>query len=152
VEKTEYFPKFEVHIHLQFMTAPKKIIAIVLAALWITLSEFVRNEFLFLSYWTDHYQHLGIVFPNSAVNGMIWMAWSFLMAVVIFILSTKFTMLQTTLLAWVTGYVLMWLVIGNLGVLPLRLLWFAVPLSMLEAFIATLIIKSFHKNSTGKDN
>jgi hypothetical protein len=125
------------------MSTLKKIIVIILAALWITLSEFLRNEFLLLSYWTAHYHNLGIVFPNSALNGMIWMVWSILLAVVIFILATKFTMIQTTLLAWVSGYVLMWFVIGNLGVLPLRLLWFAVPLSFLEAFIATLIIKYF---------
>jgi hypothetical protein len=125
------------------MSTSKKIMTIILAALWITLSEFLRNEFLLLSFWTDHYEHLGIVFPNSAVNGLIWMVWSILLAVVIFILASKFTMIQTTLLTWVSGYVLMWFVIGNLGVLPLRLLWFAIPLSFLEAFIATMIIKYF---------
>ena len=35
----------------------------------------------------------------------------------------------------------MWIVIGNLGVLPYGLLAFAVPLSLLEAFVAALIVK-----------
>jgi hypothetical protein len=37
----------------------------------------------------------------------------------------------------------MWVVIGNLGVLPYGLLWAGVPLSILESFLATLIIKNF---------
>jgi len=43
------------------------------------------------------------------------------------------------------GFVLMWLVIGNINVLPYGILIFAVPLSVLEAFIATLIIKKMKK-------
>jgi hypothetical protein len=39
------------------------------------------------------------------------------------------------------GFVLMWMVIGNLGVLPAAILPVAVPLSMLEAFGAAWIIK-----------
>jgi hypothetical protein len=38
------------------------------------------------------------------------------------------------------GFVMMWLVIGNLGVLPYGLLFIAVPLSLLEAFLAAFII------------
>ena len=58
----------------------------------------------------------------------------------IFILSKKFTLLQTTLLSWFIGFVLMWVVIGNMGVLPYGILYAAVPLSLLEAFLASLII------------
>jgi len=35
----------------------------------------------------------------------------------------------------------MWLVIGNLGVLPWGILPVAIPLSLLEAFLAAFIIK-----------
>jgi hypothetical protein len=34
----------------------------------------------------------------------------------------------------------MWLVIGNLNILPFKILPFAIPLSLLEAFVASLII------------
>jgi hypothetical protein len=37
----------------------------------------------------------------------------------------------------------MWVAIGNLGVLPYGLLVYAIPLSVLESFVATLIVKSF---------
>lgn len=35
----------------------------------------------------------------------------------------------------------MWIVVGNLGMLPIGLLIYAVPLSILESYIATVIIK-----------
>ena len=61
-------------------------------------------------------------------------------AAAIYILSRKFTLIQTTLLSWLVGFGMMWVVIGNLGVLPPALLPAAVPLSLLEAFLAVLII------------
>jgi hypothetical protein len=42
----------------------------------------------------------------------------------------------------------MWLVVGNMGVLPFGILYFAIPLSLLEVFLATLIIV---KLSTNRD-
>jgi len=116
------------------------IIPVLLATLWISLSEFVRNELLFKSYWIKHYQSLGLVFPSDPINGAIWGLWSLLFAIFIFNLSKKFTLTQTSILSWFAGFVLMWVVIGNLGVLPYGLLLIAVPLSLLEAFIASLII------------
>jgi hypothetical protein len=50
---------------------------------------------------------------------------------------------QTTLLSWFVGFVMMWVVIGNLGVLPYGLLLYTIPLSFLEAFVAVVIIKIF---------
>lgn len=117
------------------------VLPIVVATLWISVSEFVRNELLLKSYWTNHYESLGMVFPSEPVNGALWGLWSLLFAIAIYVLATRFTLVQTALLAWFVGFVLMWVVIGNLGVLPLELLYFAVPLSLLEAFVASWIIK-----------
>ncbi len=116
------------------------VLPVFLATVWISLSEFVRNEFLFKSYWVEHYRELGIFFPSDPVNGAIWGLWSLLFAVAIFIIAKRFTLMETTLLSWFVGFVLMWIVVGNLGVLPFGLLLFAVPLSLLEAFIAALIV------------
>ena len=118
----------------------KAILPILLATVWISISEFLRNEFLVKSYWTAHYESLGLVFPSEPVNGAIWGVWSLLFAIAIFILSRKFSLLQTTFLSWFAGFVLMWVVIGNMGVLPMGILFIAVPLSLLEAFIASYII------------
>lgn len=117
------------------------VLPIVVATLWISVSEFVRNELLLKSYWTNHYESLGMAFPSEPVNGALWGLWSLLFAIAIYVLATRFTLVQTALLAWFVGFVLMWVVIGNLGVLPLELLYFAVPLSLLEAFVASWIIK-----------
>lgn len=122
-------------------TIQKPVLAIILAAVWISLSEFVRNELLFKSYWTAHYQSLGLVFPSEPINGAMWGVWSLLFAIAIFVIAKKFTLTQTTLLSWFVAFVLMWVAVGNLGVLPYSLLYYAVPLSLLEAFVAALIIK-----------
>ncbi|MGD9346998.1 MAG: hypothetical protein PVH84_14105 [Candidatus Aminicenantes bacterium] len=119
----------------------KTVIPILLATIWISISEFIRNEILFKSYWIDHYEKLGIVFPSEPINGAVWGAWSLLFAVAIFIISKKFNLVQTTLFAWFVGFVLMWIAIGNLGVLPYGLLYVAVPLSLLEAFFSAFLIK-----------
>jgi hypothetical protein len=123
------------------------ILPVLAATLWISISEFVRNQFLVNSFWTSHYQALGLTFPSEPVNGAVWGLWSLLFAIAIFIMAKKFTLLQTVFLSWFTGFVMMWVVIGNLGVLPYGLLGFAVPLSILEAFIATWIIKYFQQKS-----
>ena len=114
---------------------------ILLATIWISLSEFSRNQFLLNTYWTKHYAELGLVFPSAPINGAIWGIWSLVYAIVIFIISRKFSMLQTTIISWIIGFVMMWLVIGNLGVLPYGILIYAIPLSILESFIATMIVK-----------
>ena len=117
------------------------ILPLLLATLWISISEFVRNEFILKSFWTNHYQALGLTFPTEPVNGAIWGIWSLLFAIFIFIISKKFTLIQTTLISWLVGFVLMWVVLGNLGVLPYGLLPYAIPLSLIESFLAAWIIK-----------
>lgn len=122
-------------------TIKKTILPILLATIWISISEFVRNEFIAKSYWTEHYKKLGLVFPSEPVNGAVWGLWSLLFSITIFILSKKFSLLHTTLLSWFVAFVLMWVVTWNLGVLPAGILFIAVPLSFLEAFLASFIIK-----------
>ncbi|MFZ5516496.1 MAG: hypothetical protein ACOY90_07640 [Candidatus Zhuqueibacterota bacterium] len=95
------------------------------------------------SYWTDHYKNLGLVLPSEPVNGALWGVWSLFFAVAIFILSRKFSLGQAVVLSWFVGFIFMWIVIGNLGVLPYGILPFAIPLSILETVIAAYIIRKF---------
>lgn len=125
------------------MKLKKAGLPVFLATIWIGVSEFVRNEFLLKSYWSEHYTKLGLVFPSEPINGAVWGLWSLLFAVAVYVISKRYTLIQTTLLSWFVGFVFMWVVIGNLGVLPYRLLVFAVPLSLFESFIAATIIKKF---------
>jgi len=117
------------------------ILPVVAATIWISISEFARNQFIVQSFWTSHYQSLGLEFPSEPINGAMWGVWSLLFAIAIFIFSKKFTLFQTTLISWFVGFVLMWIVIGNLGVLPYGLLPYAIPLSLLESFLAAWIIR-----------
>ena len=119
----------------------KIIVAILAAALWINASEFFRNKLVLRSFWMKHYQDMGLVFPETGVNGMLWGVWGIVFAVVIFILSRRFSLFQTSLIAWFSGFVMMWVVTFNLGSLPTRILPYAVPLSMLETVVAAFICK-----------
>ena len=119
----------------------KTILPILLSTIWISISEFVRNELLLKSYWTKHYQDMGLAFPSEPINGAVWGLWSFLFAIAIYIIAKKFSLLQTAFLSWFVAFVLMWVVTGNMGVLPYNILYFAIPLSLLEAFLASFIIK-----------
>lgn len=123
----------------------KTILPILLATTWISISEFVRNEFILKTYWQTQYENLGLEFPSEPINGAIWGFWSFLYAVSIFIISKKFLLWETTFLAWLVGFVLMWVVLWNMAVFPLGILPYAVPLSLFEAFLATYIIQKLRK-------
>lgn len=120
---------------------------VILATLWTSISEFVRNEYLLKSYWIQHYDGLGIPFPSEPINGAMWGIWSLAMAILIYLISRKFDLLQTTLIVWLAAFVMMWMVIGNLSVLPYGILPVAIPLSLLEAFLASWIIR---KTSSAK--
>lgn len=119
----------------------RKIISILLATIWISLSEFIRNQFILQEYWVEHYKQLGLTFPEAPVNGAVWGVWSLCFAIVVYFVARQYDLLQAAALSWCIGFVLMWLVIGNLGVLPYGILPVAIPLSMLEAFVAAWIIK-----------
>lgn len=100
--------------------------------------------------WIDHYSSLGVIFPEKAINGALWGLWSLLFAIAIYFISSKFTLLETAFLSWFVAFVMMWVVIGNLGVLPLKILWIAIPLSIVETYVATWIIKRFQVESIEK--
>lgn len=118
----------------------KVLLAILVTTAWISISEFARNEFLLKQHWINHYAGMGLSFPAEPINGAVWGIWSMVYATVIYTVSTRFNLLQTALLAWVVGFGMMWLVIGNLLVLPWAILPWAIPLSMIEATVATWLV------------
>jgi hypothetical protein len=50
-------------------------------------------------------------------------------------------MAGTVILAWLMAFLMMWLVTWNLEVLPVGILRVAVPFSLLEVLIASLIVR-----------
>jgi hypothetical protein len=126
----------------------RNFLAIGVAAIWITASEFLRNEFLFKSYWINHFHSMGLEFVTLPINGILWTLWSFGLAYLIFRLISKFSFLETMLLAWLPSFAMMWITTYNLQVLPLGLLIFAIPLSLFEVFLAMVIIRQLSKKDT----
>ncbi len=132
------------------MGAIKKIILpILIAGVWINISETIRWELIIKSYWIKHYEGLNLVFPNEPVNWITWMIWGFLFAIIVFVLSKKFSLIETTILTWVVLFAMLWIVLWNIGMLPSGMLWYVVPLSLFEAFIAALICKLIPRKSNG---
>lgn len=123
----------------------KTVLPIFLATLWISISEVFRNSFLLHEHWVNHYKNMGQIFPEQPANGMVWGIWALIFSVLIFILSKKYSFWETFGLSWTIGFVLMWLVIGNLSILPFGILPFAIPLSVIEVFGAVWIIKKLTK-------
>jgi predicted neutral ceramidase superfamily lipid hydrolase len=80
-----------------------------------------------------------MTFPSAPKNGIIWVVWGFLFAISIYLISRKFHLIQTALISWFMAFVLMWVVTFNLNVLPGAVLIYAVPLSLLEAFVGSYI-------------
>jgi hypothetical protein len=75
------------------------------------------------------------------VNAVLWVVWSFLLAGTAFAVSRRFGLWQTTFLTWLMGFVMMWVVIWNLSVLPPGILPIAVPFSFIEALGAAFICR-----------
>jgi len=110
------------------------------AAIWIALSEILRNEVLLRSYWVRHYADLGLEFPDAALSGLTWLLWSVCLTGLLWVILRRFALFEGVGVAWFAGFPMMWLVTGNLGVLPFALLLYAVPLSLLETLVAALIL------------
>lgn len=121
----------------------RALLAVFTATVWISLNEFVRNQFLLKAKWVDLYQSMQQTFPETPLNGAVWGIWALIFSLLIYLISRKFSLLQTTLIAWVAGFMMMWLVIGNLNVLPMDILPVAVPWSMIEALGAAWLVKKW---------
>jgi hypothetical protein len=122
----------------------RAILVTLAATFWIATNEFVRNQLVLVDHWTGHYAAMGVTFPGEPVNGAVWGIWSLCFAEAIFVMAKRFSLIETTALAWSVGFLLMWLVVGNLGVLPFSVLRCAIPWSMLEAFGAVWVVKKLN--------
>lgn len=117
----------------------QSIITVILAGIWINASEFFRNQILLNTKWVEHLQSLGVTFPSAPLNAVVWVIWGFVFAIMVYVISRKYALIETTLLGWVMAFLMMWLVTWNLNALPLSILVYAVPLSLLESFVGSYI-------------
>ena len=122
---------------MEFMK--KTVIPIFLIGIWINISETVRWLLVIESHWVEYYKNLTLVFPSDPVNAIIWMIWGFVFATIIFVLSKKFNPIQTILISWMSVFFMLWIVLLNIEMLPNNILWYNIPLSLFEVYIAVLI-------------
>jgi hypothetical protein len=127
----------------------KVLLAVLAAGLWVGASEFLRNEVLFKQSWLDKYAALNLTFPSTPINNALWALWGFVLAGCIVFLARKLTVVETTLIAWVFAFPMMWLVLWNLNVLPQGLLLYAVPWSLFEVAGAVLIVRLITRRGSG---
>jgi hypothetical protein len=117
----------------------KTFVPILLVGIWINVSETVRWLLIIESYWAEYYKSLDLVFPADPINSIVWMLWGFILASIIFILSKKFKPLQTAFISWLAVFVILWIVLWNIDMLPINILWYNIPLSFIEIYIGVLI-------------
>ena len=127
-------------------TDKKKITGIILATIWIIAWEMLRNELLFKSLWVDHFDSLGLDFQTLPINGILWTIWSAIVAYVLYELMAVLHFKKALVFTWLLAFPAMWIVVYNLQTLPLKLLWAAIPLSIVEVYVAGLIIKKITFN------
>jgi hypothetical protein len=121
----------------------KAIWQILLVSLWINFFETLR-WMLFAKPDIDmHFKAINLVLPNEPVNNILWLIWGIIIAVMIFIISKKFKVLQTTFIVWIIVYVTHWIALWNFSVLPINVLWLAVPLTFINIFVGALICGRF---------
>lgn len=53
------------------MKTVRPILSVILVTLWISFSEFFRNDLLVKSLWTEHYEVIGLTFPGAPANGAV---------------------------------------------------------------------------------
>ena len=121
---------------------------ILLVSLWINIFETLR-WMLFAKPDIDmHFKVANIVLPNQPINNILWLIWGIIIAVMIYIISKKFKVLQTTFIVWITVYVMHWIALWNFAVLPINILWLAIPLTFINVLVGAFICTRF----TSKEN
>ena len=119
----------------------KTILPMLLTGIWINTSITIGWILILESYWIDKYQSLNLVFPTGLINNIAWMIWGFMLAIIIFIISKKFSPVQTTFLAWFVSFIMPWTMIWTIGVLPTGMLLFNIPNTLFVTYIGALICK-----------
>lgn len=64
------------------------------------------------------------------------MAWSFVLAYVMYTLLQKIPFKETLCITWLVAFVLMWISSYNLQIFPMMVLCVGAPLSLVEVFVA----------------
>lgn len=112
---------------------------VLLVAIWFNFSGTLRWMLFAKPRFVALYEGMGLEYPNTLAINLLWVLWGLLAAVLVVFLSQKFGIVHAAILSWLAAFAMTWIVLWNSAVLPLALLWVAVPWSLAEVFIAALI-------------
>lgn len=121
---------------------------ILLVAIWINVSGTVRWMMFAKPRFAALYKGMGLQYPDTLAINLLWVLWGALAAVLVVFLSKEFSILHVIVLSWLAVFAMTWIVLWNSAVLPLDLLWIAVPWSLVEVFIAALIANKLQGRGT----
>lgn len=121
----------------------KAIWQILLVSLWINIFESLRWVIFAKPDIEMYFKAANHVLPNQPINNILWMVWGVIIAIMIFIISKRFKLLQTTFIVWITVYVMHWIALWNMAVLPINILWLAVPVIFIIILVGASICSKF---------
>ena len=122
----------------------KTIWQIIIISIWINIAETIRWILFAKPYFIKHFQNRNIEPPGGPLYLTIWLVWGIILALIIIIISKKFSLLKSSLIIWFTTFSGIWIMLFNLNVVTVPILFILMAFCFIEIFIGVLISKYFH--------
>jgi hypothetical protein len=122
----------------------KAIWQVIILSIWINAAETIRWIVFAKPYFISHYQKMNIEPPSGPLYLIIWFVWGVLLALLIYIISRKFSLIETTIIIWLSVYSGIWIMLFNLSLVTFQILFAIAAFCFIEIFIGSLISKYFH--------
>lgn len=122
----------------------KAIWQVIILSIWINIAETIRWIAFAKPYFLSHYQNMNIEPPSGPLYLIIWFVWGVLLALLVYIISQKYSCVKTTLIIWLSVYSGIWIMLFNLKLVTFPILLAIAAFCFVEIFIGTLISKYFH--------
>jgi len=121
----------------------KTIWQITILSVWINVAETIRWIVFAKPYFVSHYQKMNIEPPSGLLYLIIWFVWGVLLALLVYIISRKFSLIETTIIVWLSVFSGIWIMLFNQSLVTFPILFAIAAFCFIEIFIAVLITKYF---------
>jgi hypothetical protein len=128
----------------------KAIWHVIIISIWINVAETIRWMVFAKPYFLSHTQKMNIEPPSGPLYLIIWLVWGVLLALFIYIISRKFSLIETTIIIWLSVYSGIWIMLFNLSLVTFPILVTIAAFCFIEIFFAALISKYFHNQAKYK--
>jgi hypothetical protein len=121
----------------------KAIWQVFILSIWINIAETIRWIAFSKPYFVSHTQNMNVEQPSGPLYLIIWFVWGILVALLIYIISQKFSYLKATFIIWFSVFSGVWIMLINLRIVTFPILFAIAAFCFIEIFIGTLICKFF---------